>query len=106
MKLFNKGHRHIIHGESHKPGAACAPQKVFTVSDELGAKLKKMYPRELENLDDATAKFNEPTPAVEAPLPPPGFELIPAADPVAQAEKEEAESLGVSVDDLRKLKAE
>ena len=53
MKLFNKGHNTITHAESHISGSACEPQKVFTVSDELGKKLKKMYPNQLECLEDA-----------------------------------------------------
>jgi hypothetical protein len=107
MKLFNKGHRKIDHAESNKPGAACVPYKVFTVSDELGAKLKKMYPKELENLDDATAKFNDPTPVAKAATAAaPGIDLLAETDAATLAEKEEADSLGVSVEDLRKLKAE
>lgn len=107
MKLFNKGHRNIKHKESHMPGRACVPQKIFTVSDELGAKLKKMFPKELENLDDVTAKFNEPDAAPVAVVAPPvGMQFKPVLDAAALAEKEEADSLGVSVDDLRALKAE
>ena len=105
MKLFNKGHSRIIHAESHKSGSACEPQKVFTVSEKLGKKLKKMYPKQLENLDEATAKFKAPVPE-EKPK-----DRLPVATPVMPekteeeiAEEQEAESLGVSVEDLRELK--
>jgi hypothetical protein len=104
MKLFNKGHRVIHHAESHKPGSACTPQKVFSVSDELGAKLKKMYPKELENLDDVSAKFAEQAPE-KAPAE--TFTATPVAPDsvIDTAEKEEADFLGISVDELRELKA-
>lgn len=92
MKLFNKGTRHIVHAESHKPGAACVPQKLFTVSDELGAKLKKMYPRELEGLEDAEMKFSD-APAAPA-----------EKTPEELADIAEAMKYGVSLEELKELK--
>lgn len=105
MKLFNKGHRRIDHPESHKPGSACVPQKVFSVSDALGEKLKKMYPKELENLDDVTAKFSEKVPEQAEKE-----KMVATPEMSGQsiseiAEQEEAASLGVSIDDLRNLKS-
>lgn len=67
MRLYNKGKRTIVHDESKKEGAACTPGALFSVSDKLGARLKKAYPKELECLDDAKKKFADAPKAEAAP---------------------------------------
>lgn len=109
MKLFNKGQNTIVHAESHIKGSACEPQKVFTVSDELGKKLKKMFPNQLECLEDAIEKFSE-EPTVEAVEP--VVEEVKVEkhrgrskkEEVKNDEESEAESLGVTIEELRELK--
>lgn len=112
MKLFNRGKRTVLHAESHNIGSACEPMKIFTVSDELGKKLKAMYPNELENLDDALDKFEETKAEVKAEVKPevkvePKAKSKKAEEKIeaTQDEKDEAKSLNVSIEDLRKLKA-
>lgn len=60
MRLLNRGKNTITHAESDAPGSACNPGSVFSVSDALGAKLKRLYPKQLECLDDAKKIFAEP----------------------------------------------
>lgn len=55
MRLLNRGKNTIVHDESHIKGSACHPDAVFSVSDKLGEKLKALYPKQLQSLDDALA---------------------------------------------------
>lgn len=91
MRLYNKGERIIVHSESHVPGAACLPKKLFTVSDKLGAKLKSQYRDELESLEDAQQKFAEPTSGVKSPASAPASDV---ESPVSPSTATDAEAAG------------
>lgn len=127
MKIYNKGQRTIRHAEdTNDMGVVikeclAAPGAFFQVSDTLGRKLKKMYPRELETFEDQQKRFDDQgsapaaapasaSPTVSDAAPPSGGKLddddFEANMRVISAE-EAAEALasGLSVADLRSKKA-
>lgn len=64
MRLFNKSKRDIRHAEDTDPvtkkeipHARAKPDALFEVSDELGKRLNKMYPKDLRSFEDEVKKF-------------------------------------------------
>lgn len=57
IKLINKGQR-VIHFATGEKGKL-HPGKGLSFPDELGKKLKKLFPGELIDTDDATSQFAE-----------------------------------------------
>lgn len=109
MKLLNRSNRRVFHEEDHKGHSAhCLPQKIFEVSDALGRKLKKLFPDELQSMDDMMAGFQQDAPKASAPAaqeaPKANAEEPVELTDAEKAEKEEADLLGISVDELRASK--
>lgn len=58
MILRNTGKSAIYYADKGAEGVA-APNTNFQVSDPMGAYLKKLYPKQIENLEDAVKKFQD-----------------------------------------------
>ncbi len=112
-RYFYKGKNRIAYREEgNTQDKYIHSEKLCELSEATGARLKKLYGGLLESLDDVTAKFEAaPAPATAAapPAPAPAVKLTPEeqaeADALA-AEREEAESLGITLEQLRASKAD
>lgn len=60
MILRNTGKSEIHYNDGGAIGAAL-PNSNFQVSDAMGRYLKKLYPNQIENLEDAVKKFKDDT---------------------------------------------
>ncbi len=112
VTFFHLGESSITHAEG-----VARPKKTFSVSEEEGKKLKRLYPKILQTVGEATAHFEKPAPA-PAPQglnPTTPAEKTPeelqedadaeeAAKAAQAALEKEADERGMTVEDLKALK--